>query len=506
MSIAKYIKQLGSETVVYGISGTLSRFINFFLVPLYTRVFTPADYGIIGILTSLLGLVATFIVLGLDNASARWFYDTQDTTKRQQVIGSWFWCQFIVGTSITSLLFIMAPFLATVLLDSDEYVIVLRLAILVIPLGVFGHVLGNWLRYQRRAWTTMMYFTSGSLATIGTIVLFVLVWRKGLVGLYQAKIIAGIAMAVIAIAILRTWIAPRNLSRSILKEMLKFGLPLIPAGIASWVTASSDRFFLNVFHSTAEVGIYIIAVSLASGVALVTSAFQMAWGPFAFSILQEPGAAKVYSKVLSLYGWLGCWFCTAVAVFAPVLLRVLTTPTYYSAATSIPWLAFSHLAIGGTYIAALGSSIVKKSAPVAASIFIGAGVNTILNFILIPPLGKDGAAIATLVAYTLATIYLFIVSQRNFFIPYRFRDVIVCFLLSWVFIGIDHFFLPAWSVLAFGIRVAMCASFIWVGFRLEIISTKHLLKAAAYIRHTLAGFFTRAKITVLGFFKGNERL
>jgi len=482
MSTARYIRQLGSETAIYGISGTISRFIAIFLVPLYTRVFTPSDYGIIGSLASLTGLLSTFIVLGLDSASSRWYYDTDSSDRRRRVISSWFWCQLAVGLIVALVFILLAPQISNLLLGSQEYALLIRLVALAIPLGTCGKVLGNWLRYQRRAWLTAAYFTTTSLTTVCAIFLFVLVLHRGLEGLYQAQLIAAALMAVVAALILRSWIGPRRISPGILKEMLRFGLPLVPASVTAWVTASSDRLILPIFQGRAETGIYTVAVSLSSAVALVTNAFQLAWPPFAFSILNEPGSKQVYGKVLSVYALLGSLLCTGVSLFAPLLLYILTTPQYYSAASCVPFLVFSYLALGGIYIVALGCNIVKKSMPIATSTFLGAGVNTVLNLTLIPTLGKDGAAIATMVAYLSAVVYLYFVSQKHYPLPYRPRDVLVCFGFSWLLIGVDRLFLPTWGIWTFIVRGAMCLSFVPLAFALGIAKPAHVRQIWASVR------------------------
>lgn len=487
MSTAKHIRQLGSETIVYGVSGTISRFIAVFLVPLYTRIFTPTDYGVIGSMTALIGLLSAFIVLGLDSASSRWFYDTTDSERRHRVISSWFWCQLAAGLAIALLFCSLAPQISSLLLGSDEYALVIRLLALAIPLGTFGKVLGNWLRYQRRAWLTTSYFTANSLTTAAVIILFVLVLRRGLEGLYLAQLIAASLMAVAATLILKSWIGVKYASPKLLKEMLHFGLPLVPASIAAWVTASSDRLILPIFQGRAETGIYTVAVSISSGVALVTNAFQMAWPPFAFSILHEQNSARIYSKVLSIYALLGCLLCTGVALFAPLLLYILTTPQYYPAASSVPFLVFSYLAIGATYILAIGCNIVKKSMPIATSIFIGGAVNTALNLTLIPTLGRDGAAIATLVAYLSAVVYLYFASQKHYPIPYKPRDALICLGFSWLLIGIDRLFLPTWAGWAFAVRAVMCLSFIPLAFGLGIVRPAHVRQLLALAKRRIAG-------------------
>jgi O-antigen/teichoic acid export membrane protein len=478
---AKHIKQLGIETLIYGISGTISRFVGIFLVPLYTRIFTPTDYGIIGSVTAMTGLLSTFIILGLDSASARWYYDTSDTTRRHKVISSWFWCQFTVGVATALVLLSFAPQVSNLLFKSEEYALVLRLVALTIPVGAFTKVVGNWLRYQRRAWMTAVFFTSNSLGMITIIFLFVLVWHKGLTGLYLAHLIAGLVMVPVAAIILKAWIGPKHISLQILKEMLLFGLPLVPAAVAAWVTASSDRLILPLFFDQAETGIYTVAISISSGVALVTSAFQMAWGPFAFSILHEQNSTRVYGEVFSIYALLGCLLCTGMSLFAPQLLYVFTTPRYYAAASSVPFLVFAYLAIGASYIASLGSSIAKKPVPIATSILIGAGVNTVLNFILIPHLGKDGAAIATLIAYLSALVYVFFASQRSYHIPYRSQDALICFGFSWLLIAIDHFLIPTEGLGALGARAVMCLFFIPLGFGLGIAKPAHVRWLVTYL-------------------------
>jgi len=476
MSTTKFIKQLGGETIVYGLSATVTRFIGIFLIPLYTRVFTPADYGIIALIASFDGLITTFTVLGMDNASARWFYvDTEGKPEvRKQVISTWFWFQSIVSIITTIIVLGLSTSLADMMLNSPAMVGLIIITSFTWPLNTFKKVLGNLLRYQRRAWHTVFYSIATSLLTIGLTIFFVVILKSGLVGIYWAELIALSVMSVVAVIILKDWISPGSFSFALLKPMLIFALPLVPATIAGWVTASADRFILKAYENTSEIGLYSVAATLASGMTLVIGAFQMAWGPFAFSIIDEPGSHRVYGKVFSLYFWLGCGLATALTIFSPLILYIFTTSQYAGAASSVAYLAFSSLAIGATYIAALSCGIAKKSIPSSISIFVGAVVNTALNFILIPRLGRNGAAIATLVAYATAAIYLFVAGQKLYPIPYRFRDAIVCFGFAWSLIGLDHFILPTWGIWPFLARLGMCFLFIPLALVLDVVRIEHI--------------------------------
>ncbi len=485
MSSGKHIRRLAGETAVYGISGVAAQLVNVLLLPLYTRMLTVSEVGLMTVLTSFSSLVSTFVVLGLDSASARFYYDSDDSSHRRQVMGSWFWCQFTFGFAVAMGLVLASRPLSQIMLESARWAPLVILVSATVIARTVIKVLGNWLRYQRRAWTMIGFSVATSLLLVSLTVVFLVPMRMGLLGLYWAQFIAGLATAVIAVFLMKNWIAPRLVSPGLLKAMLMYGLPLIPAALASYVTAGADRFFLLYFRDPAEIGLYGTAVTIASAVTLGTGAFQMAWGPFAFSILHHADAGQVYGRTFTLFGFWGCWFATGLSLFAPIILKWFTTPPFYSASSCIPYLAFGYLAVGATYIAALGSTIVKKSLPVAISIFIGAGINTVLNFILIPRFGKDGAAISTLAAYTAASVYLFFRSQKLYPIPYRFWQVGQCLALSGVVVLIDRFFISSWHAGAFGIRTGLCLLFLPLSFYLKIVTVQKLKEAFHRLRKRL---------------------
>jgi O-antigen/teichoic acid export membrane protein len=474
LGAGKYIKQLGGETIVYGISGTIGRFINIFLVPLYTRVFSPSDFGVVSLVISIVTLLSIFVVLGLDNSSVRWFHDSEDSIRRRQIFSSWFWCQLLISGLAALLVILLARPIASALLGDMNYVPALRTASLLIPLGTFSKVVGVWMRVRRKPWLNTVYFTLTSLLTIGSIALFVLVLQQGVRGLFLGQVLAAIIAAVGAIIIFKDSINPAHVRKDILKEMLVYGFPLIPATIASWATASSDRFILQLFTTSSEVGIYSIAASLAAGMAIVTNSFQMAWGPFAFSILHLKNSSQVYAKVMSIFVLLGGFLGTGLSLFAPLLLQIFTTPPYHGAVSSIPFLVFAQLSIGLTYIFSIGTGIVKKSAPVAASIFIGAVTSVLLNFTLIPLIGRNGAAFANFAAYSLAAAFMYFSSQRYYRIPYKIKDLVITYFYAGTLIAFDRLFLPAegaWVTLS---RLGMCFSFFPLGMWLGLIRREHL--------------------------------
>ena len=294
----RYLRQLASESLIYGLSGVITRFVGLFLVPVYTRLFAPEDYGVIGLVTTTMSLLATFVVLGLDSATIRWYWDTSDVRDRKSSVGSWIWCQIAVSLLFTLAMIALSGWLADDVVHRPDARLYFILAAVCLPLNTWTTVVTNWLRLQRHAWTTVAFSLGISLAGIAAAFLLVVGLRWGLRGIYISQLCVALLATAAAIVILKDWAHPRHFRPERLRVMLRYALPLIPTGIAVWAISVSDRYFVQYYQTTSEVGLYQIAGSIALGMALLTTAFQQAWGPFAMSIYKHGDATAVYARVL----------------------------------------------------------------------------------------------------------------------------------------------------------------------------------------------------------------
>ena len=478
MEVAKHIKQLVGETAIYGVSGVIVTLIGVVLIPVYTRVFAPSEYGFMSLISSLMALVGPFVVLGLDNSAARWYYDSQDPAVQRSTIASWFWCQVPLAAAIAVPMIVLAPWISWVLIGSREGAVLIRLAAIALPFSSAGTILHKWFRYQRRPVAAVTFGLGQTLTTIGMILVLVVAFRQGLRGLFTAQLAAAVLTAIASVALLRGSVSHRAFSWPQLKGMLRFGLPLVPAAVAFWLMTSANRFILNMYCDTHEVGLFSVGASLAGGVSLVVGAFTQAWGPFAFSILNEEASGRVYSRVFELYSLLVCILCTGTALFAPLILRLLTTPAYYPAASCVVFLAFACGLEGARFIAGLGSGIAKQSVPTAISIGIGAAVSLVLTFVLTPNLQKEGAALATMLAYYCSVVYLFAASQKRHHIPYRWRTSLLCLGLSWGLIVVNWWCIPDTGIWPWALRALLLFLFIPLGTSMGLLRWR-------YIRHLL---------------------
>ena len=416
----RHLRQLASESLVYGLSTALSKLAHVILVPLYTRVFTAAEYGVVALVTTVGAAGAVLVVLGLDSAAHRWFWDTEETADRKRTLASWVWCQLAASLAVAGVMTAAAGPLARTVAGDPGAAVYFRLLAAALPLTAMGMVTTNWLRMQRRPWATLLFNLGLVVSSLALTVALVVGLRWGIEGIFWAQLLTGAWSVALTVAVMRDWLHPRHVSHERLREMLRYALPLIPAGLAVWVLGLGDRLFLQRYAGTADVGVYQVGYAVASVVALGTQAFQQAWGPFSFSIAREDDARRVYAHALLAYLWVTCLAAAAAGALAPEILAVVATRAYAGAGVVAALLAFSFVMVGLGYIAGLGLGLARKTAPTGAAVTGAALLSIALNFVLTPRLGKEGAALAALVAQATVPLYLFHRAQREYPIPYRF--------------------------------------------------------------------------------------
>jgi O-antigen/teichoic acid export membrane protein len=326
------------------------------------------------------------------------------------------------------------------------------------------------MRMQRRPWATTFYTLGTSLVTIVSTLVLVVVLRWGLKGIFVGQIISYAVATVAGALMLGSWISPAFVDLKRLREMLRFSLPMIPGGLAYWVVTFSDRYFVEAYRGPSDVGLYSVGSAIAAVVALVTGAFQMAWGPFAFSIHQQPNARQTYADAFLVYLWLGVGLSAGASLFAPEALRVLTTSQYAGAATVVGMLALSYVMIGLTYVAATGPAIAKRTGPTGIAMATAAILNIILNFAFVPKYGMLGSAVATLISQTVTPAYLFYRSQQIYPIPYRFGTgaTIVAVGVGIMAVGARLEFGSIWLDIV--IKLALMLAFVPLFFAMRLVS------------------------------------
>jgi len=438
MTVVKNIKNLASDSMIYGLAGIATRVMGVVLTPLYTRVYTPEDYGVFGLINNAYSLIAIVLILSLDNSTARWFYDTEDTTYRKKVISTWFWFYLILSFAVAVFFILTASYWAQFLVyNSQESIQYIQILASSLPVSVATVVATKVLRFEKKPKSTVLLTFLQALFLIVSNVLFVLVLEQGLKGAFTARLVSSILMVPLAIYYLKRWIGKVKLfDFSLWSRMVKFSLPSIPASLSLWMINLSAVFFLNGKVSDGDLGLFQVAFAIAGFSGIVVNAFQQAWSPFAFSIIHQENAKETYGKILLAYLLLIGSLTLLASLFSLEALMIIATQSYYGAAAIASILVFSSLFAGLTNIADLGSAISKKTAPLGIVYSISSVILVLLNILLIPTYGVYGAAFAVCISQLLTPVFVFYFSQKSYPIPYdfvrSFLFLVLLFIISYL--------------------------------------------------------------------------
>jgi O-antigen/teichoic acid export membrane protein len=258
--------------------------------------------------------------------------------------------------------------------------------------------------------------------TIGATILLVVVFHKGPLGVLVGNF-TGTLIVYAALLVYSRHALGLQFDRKLYRAMNRFGLPLVPSAVALWLTNFSDRFFLIKLSDAHEVGLYSIGVRIASAIILLLTAFRMAWPAFAYSIEDDREAQRTYSFVLTYVVYVCCWLALALGLLAPWIVRLITTEPFYPAQNVVAPLAFGVAAFGAYVVVQIGTGRARQTRSNWVVSGAAAVVNLTLNFALIPEYGRMGAAIATVVAYTLLFLGMAWRAQQVFPVPYQWRRV-----------------------------------------------------------------------------------
>lgn len=480
----KQLKQLGSDSLIYGLSGIVTRMIGVFLIPIYTRLFVPKDYGIINLVNTTFFLLGLLVVCALDTATGRWFYDSKETEDHKKTFGTWIWFQFTLSVTIAIIVIILSPWLVNTFFKEEGKPIYFILPAITLVTNMLPAIISNWYRVHRRPVATVTFSISQTVLTIGLSVLFVIVLRWHITGVFAALAISSTVFSLVALQQMHGWLHVKYFSLARLKPMLTYAIPFIPAAIAYWLLNSTDSYFLAYFRDKAEVGLFGIGASLASGIALFTGAFQQAWGPFAFSIMNDGNAKQVYANVFLLFGYVMGLVAALLMLFAPEVLMLLTAPAYYASAWVAGILGYNLVLIGFTYIASIGISIAKVTAPYGQAMLLATILTIILDIILIPKFGKEGSAIATVAAQLLVPGFLFYKGQKVYPIPYKYGEVLIAMSVMALVVVIVRFI--SFDSLAIQIATKIITSVLLLGFVIAANKTK--------LQMVISGFKKKAAV------------
>ena len=421
--LGRRLGELTRHSAVYGLGSLVSRFIAVLLLPIYTRYLSPADYGLIETLIALSAILTVLLAAGVKSAFFRFYFDEED---KRRVIRTSFW--FTMASATTGLVagLVFAGPISELLFDTSEHADLVRAAFV----GLWAHVnyeqMTSLFRVEQRSGAYLIATLINLGLTVGATLLLVVVLDKGPIGVIIGNFTGTLLVYAGLLAYRREQLGV-ELDRPLLREMNRFGMPLVPSALFLWALNFSDRLFLVKLSGPREVGLYSIGVRMASAIILFLAAFRTAWPAFAYSIEDDREAKRTYSFVLTYIVTITAWMALALGVLSPWLVRLLTTEAFYSADRVVAPLAFAAVAFGAYMVVVIGIGRARRTRSNWV-ITGGAALASVgVNLALIPEYGMIGAAIGGVTAYSILFLAMAWKAQRVYPVPYQWRRVATAF-------------------------------------------------------------------------------
>ena len=423
------LKVLASESIVYGLGQAGGRAVQLLLVPILTRALDPSAYGVSELVVAYSMTLITVLVLGMESALARFFYQEPDREAKITMVSTSFWFRLAVGLASAALIAGLAAPLAGRLVGGDVYRKYLMIAAVNVPLTLIVMFGNDVLRVTFQPWKYVALNLTQTLLGAGLAVWFVVRMERSVAGVLYGRLIGDAVAALVAVVLVRHMLRLR-FSADTLRRMLAFGVPMLPALFAFAAISGVDRYLLQRTRTLEELAVYAVAMKFFTVMIFTASAFQLAYGPFAYARAGTPEAPRLYSRALSLYVTIGSTGALLVGLFAPEALRVLVPPVYAGAAAPALVLGFAAVGFGAYTVAGIGINLALKTAWASVCAAAGALVAVVANLWWTPLHGPIGAAAATWVGYVTAAIVCYVVAQRFTPLPYRGARLLALFLVA----------------------------------------------------------------------------
>ncbi len=390
-------KYLFKNTIIFTLGNLGSRFITFFLIPLYTNMLTASEYGVVDLINVIVTLVAPILILNVHEAIMRFGLD--DNADTGQILGTALVC--LAGGTVLATL-VTGTVACSAVAKTYIAEVFLYVLSLMMSLVFLSNLRGKEMLF-RYAIGNILHTLSLALLNI-----FFLVYLKlGIKGYLLAYTVSNFISAVYGFFAGKVWldIIHFKWNTDLSKSMLKYSIVLIPNNFMWWIMNSSDRVMVSSMIDSAASGLYAVAYKLPTLLSTCSSIFNIAWS---YSAIHEKGSEDNVKYQNTIYDGLVSFIviiASGLLMVIKLIMKFYVSSEFYIAWRYTPWLivGFVFMTLGS--FVATAYTVEKNSKGFLFSGIAGAVINIILNFLFIPHLGVTGAALATCISYLTVFVY-----------------------------------------------------------------------------------------------------
>jgi len=415
-------KQLLKNTGIITIGKVCTQMISFFLLPLYTAIFTTTEYGIVDLFNTIVACVLPILTLQIEQALFRFLIDNRDSEEGKRRLISSTAILFILQTIIYSIIFaIIQPFI------HNEYKHFLLI-------NVIANMLSSLMLQVARGLGHNKEYSIGSaiVASLTVIlnVLFIVVLKLRVEGMFLATFLSNITAGAYILIANKTYryINVKAFNFKVIKAMLKYSILLIPNAISWWVINVSDRAIITAMMSLGYNGIYAAANKFSGMYINAYNIFNIAWTESAAVNIDEKDRDEYFTNIINTGFKVFACFALIIIAVTPFIFPLLINAKFEQAYNQIPLLMLSSLFNVGVGLVSVIYVAKKRSFDISKTSVLAAVINVVVNLLLIKHIGLYAASISTIIAYLAMFIYRTIDSKKYVNFKFDLKMMLILFL------------------------------------------------------------------------------
>ena len=487
------LKKLAGETAIYGMSSIIGRFINWWLVPYYSRIFLPEEYGVV---TNLYSYVAFFLVIltfGMETGFFRFANKSKGQNDRIYSTSAF----SLFGSSIlfVALTFIFSGNLASFLDFPNSEAFIKWLAVIValdaatsIPFANL-RLEGKAVRFATLKIVNIFFniFFNVFFLTLCPYILksnpdsfiqFIYYPEFGVGYVFVSNLLASVITLIMLIPEIRKikpifdWV--------LLRQMFWYSFPILLVGIAGMINQNIDKILIPELIPASQkpmeqLGIYGANYKLAVLMNMFVQAFRYSFEPFFFSQQKSSDSRVIYARVMKYFIIFGLLIFLGITLFIDVF-KIVIGPEYHSGLKVVPAVLMANLFLGIYFNLSLWYKLSDKTWMGALIGGIGAVLTIGFNIWLIPIMGYMGSAYAVLICFVLMTIISYVVGQKYYRVEYDLKRIFLYFGVAIGFFYLSENVSLSSEILKYGLNISLFASFLALVFFTEKNEIKSFIK------------------------------
>ena len=421
---------------MYGLGGIISKIVPLIMVPIVTRIMPTTDYfGLSDLSNTVVQFASAFAVMGMYDAMYRMFFEKEDDEAKKDVCSTALVFTVAMSVLVFIILLIFKKQIADYFFSDAKYAYIVYISAIATLVGATNCIISAPTRMQNKR---KIFLVTNTVSPVLSYSISIPMLLAGYytIALPLAAVVAGVTMEITFGVLNHQWFNPKRFSLDLLKKLLIIAVPLFPNFLIYWVFNACDKVMITNIIGIGAMGVYSVGSKLGHASQLIYSAFAGGWQFFAFSTMKENNQVRSNSLVFEYLGTISFVATAFVCAWSYVLFEVFFSEQYLSGYIVAPYLFLAPLLQMLFQVACNQFLVIKKTWPNMLILSAGAVVNIFLNYTLIPAIGIEGAAIATLLGYVVSDIVCVIVLCKMKLMVVSRKFIVSCmamvvFLVVW---------------------------------------------------------------------------